>query len=154
MLLSGILLINLAILLLIIGGVIYARLKVVRIERIVRDFVSSPDEKTQSPLAQTVDQISQVVARAVIVQAKTTLMGLKSGDVRGEHAVQADIVEGMAGQQLPLAGALLESFPALKKTLKRNPALLDFALSKLSGLTSGGASRSNGGNTSSPKFKL
>ncbi len=142
-----------------IGALAYLLLRVLakfrQLEEEVRSFVSAPDEKTPSPLAQTIDMAGQVVGRAVVAQFKTTMMGIESGNTRAEKAIAADIAEDVA-KQSPIGG-LLDSFPALKKTLRRNPALLDFALSKLGSLNAAGAgnmpARSNG-SSSQTKFNL
>ena len=58
-------------------------------------------------------------------------MGQQSGQVRQEKAVEGAIAEDLVRAAHPLAGTLLDAMPELRKTLKRNPGLLDFALSKL-----------------------
>ena len=94
-------------------------------------FVSPIDEKTPSPIAQLVSSMSDVLARSLIAQAKATFMGIQSGEVRADKAVSADIALEAASMANPAIGAILGSFPALKKTLRRNPQLLDLAMSKL-----------------------
>lgn len=101
--------------------------QIIKLQRVFRDFVTPIDEKTPSPLAQTTDIMAAMIARAIVAQAKTTFMGIQSGQSRAETAVAENVLEGSN----PAIGALLSSFPALKKTLKRNPALLDMALSRL-----------------------
>jgi len=71
------------------------------------------------------------VARAVVARIKTSLMGSQSGQVRQEKAVEGAIAEDVARAAHPLAGTLLDAMPELRKTLRKNPHLLDFALSKL-----------------------
>lgn len=101
--------------------------RLMRLQNVFRDFVTPVDEKTPSALAKTTDIMACMIARAIVAQAKTTLMGMQSGQVRAETAIAENVLEGSN----PAIGALLSSFPALKKTLRRNPALLDMALSRL-----------------------
>lgn len=126
-----------------------------RLRRVLVGFITPAKEGEPSPMAAIVDSASSMVARAIVAQAKTTLMGMQSGAVRAEQAVMADVAEAAVGDRFPAVGALLGSFPALRKSLRRNPALLDFALSKLAGAASKG-----GGNGNAPqdggqvRFKL
>lgn len=121
----------------------------VKSRRIVLDFILPEGEGKPSPLAQAVDVACSFLARALIAQSKGFLMGLQSGQQRAEKAVKGDIAEGIVSQN-PL-GALLMSFPALKKTLRRNPALLDMALGNLS---NNQMNVPGGNGENSPKFNL
>lgn len=128
----------------------------IKVRRAYRQFISfiTPEaDGKPSPAATVAQNVSDMAARSIVAQVKGFLMGLQSGQSRGQTAVTGDIVEGAAGQQLPMIGAVLDSFPALKRTLRRNPALLDLALSKLAGVKSG-SNQSQGSNGDSPKFKL
>ena len=116
-----------------------------------RAFISPAGENQPSALAQTVSAGADMLARSIIALAKATFMGKQSGQVRGEQAVMSDIVQDVATQANPLLGGLLTQFPALSKTLKRNPALMDFALSKLAGMGGNGHKTASG---ESPKFNL
>lgn len=108
-------------------------------------------------MAQVVEAAGLIVARSIVAQAKASFMGMESGAKRQEAAIAGDIAEGVLNTQLPLAGALLQSFPSLRKTLRRNPQLLDLALSKLGGLgagAGGGQSPPSGNGTGTPRFHL
>jgi len=107
------------------------RSKVRELESTIRDFVTPKGPDEASPLASVVDVGADMVARAVTARIKTSLMGSQSGQVRQERAVEGAIAEDVARAAHPLAGTLLDAMPELKKTLRRNPGLLDFALSKL-----------------------
>jgi len=102
--------------------------------RVMRDqlvaFVSPVSEGQASPLATSVDAAADMFARATMARAKMTFAGLSSGVTRQEAAVEGDIAEDSARMN-PIIGGLMDSFPTLKKTLRKNPALLDFAMSKL-----------------------
>lgn len=112
----------------------HVRGKVRELQSTLRAFITPNGPDEASPLASVVDVGADMVARAVTARIKTSLMGSQSGQVRQEKAVEGAIAEDMVRAAHPLAGTLLDSMPELKKTLKRNPALLDFALSKLAGM--------------------
>lgn len=127
--------------------------------RSIRDsftaFVTPIEKDKPSPLATVIDSASVMVARAIMAQLKTYLMGVQSGAVRGEKGLQADIAQdAMNGTPL---GSVLSAFPTLRKSLRRNPGLVDIALGLLanrigSSVNSGlSNSVSNGG---SPQFSL
>ena len=107
------------------------RSKVRELEGTIREFVTPKGPDQASPLANVVDVAADMVARAVTARIKTSLMGEKSGQVRQEKAVDGAIAEDLARAAHPLAGTLLDAMPELRKTLRKNPGLLDFALSKL-----------------------
>jgi len=110
------------------------RRKIGQLELTVRSFVTPKGPDEASPLANVVDVGSDMVARAIMARAKTTFMGQLSGQVRQEKAVEGAIAEDVARNAHPLAGTLLDAMPELRKTLRKNPQLLDFALSKLGGM--------------------
>jgi len=97
----------------------------------IRDFVTPNGPEEASHLANVVDVGAGMVARAVTAQIKTSLMGSQSGLVRQEAAVDGAIAEDMVRAAHPMAGVLLDNMPTLSKTLRKNPGLLDIALSKL-----------------------
>jgi len=105
--------------------------KIRDLQSTLREFVAPKGPEEASPLASVVDVGADMVARAVTARIKTSLMGSQSGQVRAEKAVEGAIAEDMVRAAHPLAGTLLDAMPELRKTLKKNPALLDFALSKL-----------------------
>jgi len=112
----------------------HVRGKVRELEATLRAFISPKGPDEASPLASCVDVAADMVARAVTARIKTSLMGSQSGQVRQERAIEGAIAEDVARAAHPLAGTILDAMPELRKTLRKNPALLDFALSKLSGI--------------------
>jgi hypothetical protein len=124
-LLSSILAVNVALLAIIL--IVFR--KMTGIYREFIDFIS-PNGDKPSALAETASSISEMLARSLVAQAKSTFMGIQSGQVRGDNAVQAELALDVVSQSNPAIGAILSSFPALKKTLKKNPALLDLAISR------------------------
>jgi len=105
--------------------------KIRDLQSTVRTFITPKGPEEASPLATIVDVGADMVARAVTARIKTSLMGSQSGVVRQEKAVDGAIAEDLARAAHPLAGTLLDAMPELRKTLRRNPGLLDFALQKL-----------------------
>jgi len=110
---------------------VVCRGKIRELQSTIRVFVTPKGPEEASPLASVVDVGADMVARAVTARIKTSLMGSQSGQVRQEKAVDGAIAEDMARAAHPLAGTLLDAMPELRKTLRKNPGLLDFALSKL-----------------------
>lgn len=142
---------------LMVGMLFYA---IFREYRSIRDsfsaFINPVAENTPSPLANVVEAASVMVARSIMAQFKTYLMGVQSGAVRGEKGLQADIAQdAMAGTPI---GSVLSAFPTLRKSLRRNPGLLDIAMGLLAnrigftGQTGASATGNNGG--SQPQFSL
>jgi len=108
--------------------------KIREVEGTIKAFITPKGTDEASPLALVVDVGADMVGRAVCARIKTSLMGQQSGQVRQEKAVEGAIAEDVARAAHPLAGTLLDAMPELKKTLRKNPGLLDFALSKLSSM--------------------
>ena len=111
-------------------SVLFGR-KIRELQSTCRVFVTPKGPEEASPLASVVDVGADMVARAVTARIKTSLMGERSGLVRQEKAVDGAIAEDLARAAHPLAGTLLDAMPELRKTLRKNPGLLDFALAKL-----------------------
>lgn len=125
-----------------------------RLRDAIVDFVTPPAEDKPSQLAIAVDAGAVLVGRAITAQIKTTLMGQVSGEVRAEKAIQGamamDNVEG-AG----MSGLLNALGPNMRRTLRRNPSLVDLALPFLQGvLQKGGNNHSTPVSSGSPKFRL
>lgn len=97
------------------------------------DYITAPDEKTPSQLAQTVSIASDMVARSIVAQMKATFMGKASGESRAESGLEFDL----AVASNPLLGIALKAVPGLAKTLRKNPQLIDYALSKFGNRKSG-----------------
>lgn len=117
------------------------------------DFITPPKEGEHSAAALAGDALAIMFARAMAAQLKTTFMGMQSGLVRGQKALEGDIAEGIA-EKSPLAMAAMTAFPALRKSLRRNPQLLDTAMQLLGGLSAKGSGSSPAGNGGKPKFNL
>lgn len=130
----------------------YALWKLSRIYFKIASFLTPEAEDKPSQFALVADAIAQSFARSAVAQAKTTFMGIQSGTNRGEQNVMADIAQDTMASKAPLIAGILTQFPSLQKTLRKNPALIDFALSKLSG--AGARSGGTPSNGDKPKFNL
>jgi len=152
--LTAILLINF----LFLCGLFYAFYKVSRIKKqfseTITAFITAPDEKTPSPLAQFVENASHVAGRAVAMEVKTTLMGKASVAARQEQAIIGDVVSDTVQTQNPLIAGVLDSFPSLKKRLLKNPQLAMLAGEMLQKVNTSKQSVSVGSNGDKPKFSL
>lgn len=127
-----------------------------KIENVLRQFTIPEKEGEPTPLYLFVDSISQAFARSVVAMAKSQLMANQSAVVRGEKAIEGDIAEDLANASSPAMAAVLGAFPTLRKTLRRNPALLNFAVQKLMSM---GGNKNNGqpaitGKSSQAEFNL
>lgn len=115
------------------------------------DFITPAAPDSPSQLAKAIDAVSQMFARSIAASVKGTLMGMQSGAVRGETAIQGALLQDTAAQAG--LGALLSSFPAVSRTLKKNPALFDMAMGFLANRANKAAAPA-GSNGERPKFSL
>lgn len=104
-----------------------------RISRVVSDFVSSPDGKSPSPASLVVDALVNRAADSIMIHFKTTFMGILSGESRAARKLEGEAAEAAISEKSPLASIALAAFPSLKKSLGRNPALVQAILSRLVG---------------------
>ncbi len=140
--------INLVTLAVLVRALGVARAKIAGYEATIREFLSAPDDKTPSPLAQTVDQASQLVARALIAQAKATFMGEASAVSKAAAKAEAGQAQAAMMARFPWLAAIAALAPGFSKTLTKNPALLN-----LVPMIQGGGRSQPGGNgrgTSAP----
>lgn len=119
----------LAVLLAILAGLLYLCLSFRSILLAFQDF-TTPDDKGKSALGEFIGSI----CNQMVTVFRTSFMGLKSGESRGEQAVMGALMEDTAGQSSPMLAAGLQAFPALRKLISKNPGLLEFALSKIQSL--------------------
>jgi hypothetical protein len=91
-------------------------------------FVSPAEPGKPSPMAQTLEASADILARAITARMSTAIMTGSSALARAGRAVEGDVIEDLARQTHPAIDGLLSAFPTLRKTLRRNPALLDIGV--------------------------
>jgi len=123
-----------------------------RLKQIITDFITPVEPDKPSQLANVTEVVAGMFGRAITAQIKTTLMGMESGASRALKAVEGDIALDRTSQS-PLAG-LLGSFPTLRKSIRRNPQLLDVALGVISDMASRKAGSGSNGSGERTKFQL
>jgi len=118
----------------------------------IQQFVTAPDEKTPSPLAQFVSTIADMIARSMMAQIRTTFAGIAGGTARAEDAIGADIAQAALTQANPILAGLLNTVPQARRMLKKHPELIDAIVARFGG----GGNHSTPVITSgeSPKFKF
>ena len=126
-LLTAILLLNAVLL----AVILFSFLKVRAVYRDIVAFITPAEENKPSALATLIMTISDNFARSMIAQAKATFMGIQSGNNRAEKAIEADIALDTLAIVNPTISAILNSFPSVKKTVRRNPQMLDAVISRL-----------------------
>jgi hypothetical protein len=138
-----------------VGAFVYFLWRISRIYNGIVTFITPIDAEHPSSMALVADSLAIMIARAVGAQLKTTFLGKQSGLIRGEQALQGELIQDQA--DAGGIGGLLNSFPGIKKSLVRNPRLLDLAVNFLA--KSANNNRGNGHTVTassgeSPKFKL
>jgi len=128
-----------------IGAFLFALLRKLRnYEAQIRSLFERDDVTGKTPAETVVERAADTAAVAMMAHLKTTVGGIQSGQVRGEKAVEAALAMDGLNLANPLLGGILSSMPALQKLIKKNPALLDFAVGKLAGrLGDGGPAGGN-----------
>jgi hypothetical protein len=110
-----------------------AILAVKRLYQNGKAFITPASEGKPSPLALVTQVAADMLGRGVTAQLKATFMGKAQVDRKNQQGIDADLAVDSLSAANPLIGAVLQSFPTLTKRLVRNPALLDMALSRLTG---------------------
>lgn len=153
---NWILLTNLLILAVLSGGFIAASLFIHSISKGFQDFTSYPDGDEPSPLFVVLARLSAVLAQQIATQVKTTLMGMLSGQARGEQALNNAEAQLDLALDNPAAAGIIEMLPKnIKKMAYKNPAIAKLVMNKIAGMTQpvGGGTTASG-NGSKAKFNL
>lgn len=94
-------------------------------------FIRPGEDGKGSPFSQVAAGIAELMAQSLVASLKATLMGAQSGKVRKENAIDADtklaLIENTDLGQMAL------KIPGLRSFAKKNPGIIDFALSKFGG---------------------
>lgn len=118
--------------------------------RDITAFLTPIADNQASPLAKTFEAISEMIGRAIVASLRGFLLGQKSIETR-----QASATAGEEMSASPLGG-LVNMLPiSLKKSLIKNPQLLDLAMGYMSKDNHRSSGSGGGSGTSAPaKFKL
>lgn len=130
----------------------YIILKIRAKYREIISFITPSGNNQPSQLAAVSEALSEMIGRAIVASLRGFLLGQKSIETR-----QATAAAGEEMTASPIGG-LVNMLPvSLKKSLIKNPQLLDLAmgfLSKSGGSGGNGHTISTGGPSSKPKFNL
>lgn len=109
-----------------------------KIKKAVTVFVEPVDERTPSPLAQTIDHTAKVFVGRAAEYFGMHDKAQGSASARRENAVDSALITDLISGAHPLGALLATNFPNLAKKLGKNPALLPYVLQKLQGMNLGG----------------
>ena len=154
-LLTLLLLTNLSILACILIVLFKARRIYAEFQELITPGQDQEGKPTPSPLAIVITSLADQAVRNAVGYLKASFMGKKSGESRGDDALQADIQLDLASAANPLIGQVLNGIPALRRLAKKNPGLIDLALSRMNlGGRSAAAAPTNNNGDSQAKFRL
>lgn len=128
-LLVGILAVNAITLMIVVAFFI----KAARLYQDIQYLFTPKGDGLPSPAYEMVTALAEAGAQALFRQVKTSFGGLKSGEVRAGKAIDADMAEAVLEATNPALATMINAIPGLKKTLRRNPGLIDLAMEKLGG---------------------
>lgn len=97
----------------------------------------APQGTTASKFQQDTDiVVSQfVTGLADVLEAK--YMGMRSGQVRAEKAVENEVTEAILAKKAPWMAAVIGQVPGLKKTIMKNPEVAMAAIEKFASMGKG-----------------
>jgi hypothetical protein len=107
------------------------RRKLSALQRNYHEFVTPEHAGEKSGLDEFVDRLSYNIGHSAFTQVRSMMASSESASVRGQKAVDSAISEDLLSSVNPLLAGLLDTMPALRKVVRRNPALADYALEKI-----------------------
>lgn len=102
-------------------------LKFFGIIREIVAFITPAGDNLPSPAA----ELWKSMSKTLMLEFKTSFMGMLSVQSKIEKRAQDEAVQEAVTKTNPLAGAALAAFPKLQKLILKNPAILEFAMSKV-----------------------
>ena len=108
----------------------------------LRAYFESSNPDTPSQFAMLTEILSERFSQKLVNSLKSSFMGQQSVDAKNIQRLEGDLVQDLAGQQSPILGAILNSYPAVAKRLAKNPSLLPLVQSLMSKVSSGSAAQS------------
>lgn len=86
-------------------------------------FFTSPGDNQESDFAKITHLVADDFSTRLVSSLKATFMGMQSGAVRQEKALGSAVAEDMITMSNPLVGAIVQSMPAVKKLIHKNPEI-------------------------------
>lgn len=115
----------------------------------------SPDQPSE--FGAFIQVASDTLARSITGQLKASFMGIQSKAAQAEKAIQGDLLQDAVSMSNPVLGAVMSSFPAVGKRLRKNPELwplIEHFLAKGVRTPAAGSGPDPGSNGSHAKFSL
>lgn len=94
-------------------------------------FITPETENQESPIS----LLYGILIKRLATEFRLTLIGQKGGENKGESYAERAAIEDVASEVNPTLGAILTAFPSIGKALRKNPMLLNYALSKIKNST-------------------
>jgi hypothetical protein len=132
----------------------YFLYSIFNVYRTIKAFLTPTEKDKPSPVALVWESACSMLSRALMAGLRMTFLNKASADSRAASAIDSAIIQDSTDAANPIAGAILNRFPSLKKTLTRNPGLLDMAISRLGLFGSKGSPGAASGNHNDNVFKL
>ncbi|GAH98842.1 unnamed protein product, partial [marine sediment metagenome] len=133
----------------VIGGILYMRRRTDGlygdVQGAINDFFDPKDAETPSLFMQTVDAVGQTIGNRIATQVEARVMASRSHEAKAENLLAEDLVTDIASQENPLLGMALDSLPAVRKRLAKNPTALSVLLPMLAKLGKSQAGSHNSG---------
>jgi len=95
------------------------------------EFVTPETEGEKSGLDNFIETLSYNIGHSAFTQVRSMLASSESADVRAKKAVDSAVSEDLLAAANPVLAGLLDSMPQLRKIIRRNPALADYAIDKI-----------------------
>jgi hypothetical protein len=101
------------------------------LQRLFYEFTTPEREGEKSGLDIFMETLAHNIGHSAFTQVRSMMANSASKDARAEKAVDSAINQDLLAQANPVIGALLDSMPALRKVIRRNPALAELAIDKI-----------------------
>jgi len=101
------------------------------LKRNYHEFTTPESAGEKSGLDIFVDKLSYAIGHSAFTQVRSMMASSESASVRGQKAVDSAVSEDLLSAANPLLAGLLDTMPALRKVVRRNPALADYALDRI-----------------------
>lgn len=92
-------------------------------KRAIIEVFESPEFQMQ--VAKFVDTMAGTFGTRIAASLKATFMGVQSVESKIQARVEGAITKDLITQNSPVAGIILDKFPAVAKLVHKNPGLLD-----------------------------